>query len=74
VKKSVCMRTTNVFNMETLGLCQHCSRPARNSCSLCGGLFCEEHFDKASGLCYNCALKVKSGDKRTVKDMDRLLH
>lgn len=40
---------------------------------MCGGLFCEEHFDKASGLCYNCALKVKSGEKRTARDIDRLL-
>jgi hypothetical protein len=59
--------------METLGLCQYCSRPAWRSCSLCGGMFCEEHFDKASGLCYNCALKVRNGEKKTA-DMDHLLH
>lgn len=40
---------------------------------MCGGLFCEEHFDKASGLCYNCALKVRNGEKRTAKNLDRLL-
>jgi len=73
LRKSVYGPLANRYAMETFGLCNICSRPARHSCSLCGALFCDDHFDKTSGLCYNCALKVRMGEKRTDRDVSKLL-
>jgi len=40
---------------ETYGVCMICGRAGKvYSCSLCGSLVCELHFDPVSGLCVNC--------------------
>ncbi|MFB6113114.1 MAG: hypothetical protein ABEJ58_03295 [Halodesulfurarchaeum sp.] len=42
--------------MSVAGLCQVCeSAEARFSCTRCGQLVCEEHFDQELGLCLECA-------------------
>ena len=37
-------------------ICMICgSRPAVNTCSSCGRVVCEEHFDHQTGLCTGCS-------------------
>lgn len=43
-------------DMSVSGLCQVCeAAEARFSCSRCGRLVCEDHFDRESGFCLECA-------------------
>lgn len=40
---------------EMAGVCAVCGRAGRmNSCTICGALVCEMHFDPMSGMCLNC--------------------
>jgi hypothetical protein len=56
--------------MSVEGLCQICERePARHACERCGSLVCETHYDRATGLCLDCARSanrppdhIESGD------------
>ncbi len=36
------------------GLCEICRKPAIATCRLCGRRVCEDHYDKATGLCTIC--------------------
>jgi len=40
---------------EVVGLCVYCGKPAAHTCSLCGALVCEQHFDSSKGICTVCA-------------------
>ncbi|MEM3227890.1 MAG: hypothetical protein QXR58_02100 [Candidatus Micrarchaeaceae archaeon] len=40
--------------MEKTGLCSICGKPARNTCSMCGRVVCDDHFDKKLGICTSC--------------------
>ncbi len=43
-------------------ICMVCgSRPAQNTCSGCGRVVCEEHFDHKTGLCTACSRGRKAG-------------
>jgi len=40
---------------EMAGVCAICGRAGRLfTCSLCGSLACEMHYDPVSGMCSNC--------------------
>lgn len=59
--------------MSVTGLCQICEQnEAEHSCSNCGTLACEEHWDEALGLCAQCAATVERGgrDEGTVRPSD----
>lgn len=40
--------------MDVVGLCSVCGKPAKNSCKMCGRIFCDDHFDKKLGICNSC--------------------
>jgi len=39
---------------QLVGVCVYCNAPAKYSCSLCGALVCEKHYDPQSGICTVC--------------------
>lgn len=42
--------------MSVSGLCTICeAAQARHSCDACGALVCDDHYDRESGRCVNCA-------------------
>ncbi|MFO8016448.1 MAG: hypothetical protein R6U32_05065 [Candidatus Woesearchaeota archaeon] len=42
--------------MKRTGLCMICEmKPAVHTCSMCGRVVCDEHFDLRTGLCTACA-------------------
>ncbi|OVE84378.1 hypothetical protein [Natronolimnobius baerhuensis] len=48
--------------MSVSGLCQICeSRPAEERCENCGTLACEQHYERAMGLCADCATQAQPG-------------
>ena len=51
--------------MEHSGLCAVCGKVAlpTYSCRFCGAIVCAEHFDKRTGLCSECASRVKPNNK-----------
>jgi hypothetical protein len=47
--------------MSVTDVCQVCeSAPGRHTCPQCGALVCDDHFDRASGLCVQCVSAVRS--------------
>ena len=55
--------------MERVALCMICgTRPAADSCSMCGRVVCREHFDPLTGLCTACSAGRKAvlGRKRVI--------
>lgn len=51
--------------MSSPGLCYICSNPATNSCKMCGGLVCKEHYGR-NGLCVLCESKFMKRRKMTI--------
>jgi len=50
--------------MQITGLCAICGRPAKPAytCRFCGAIVCSNCFDASSGLCKNCAARIKKGN------------
>ncbi|MCX6707603.1 MAG: hypothetical protein NT001_05700 [Candidatus Woesearchaeota archaeon] len=56
--------------MERVVLCMMCgSKPAADSCSMCGRVVCKEHFDASTGLCTSCSSGRKAvlGRQRVIE-------
>lgn len=50
--------------MSVTGICQLCeSAEARHACDRCGRVVCDEHFDRESGLCIDCARDVSRSER-----------
>ena len=48
--------------MSVSGLCQICeSKPAQERCDNCGTLACEQHYERETGLCADCASQARPG-------------
>jgi hypothetical protein len=59
--------------MDLIGQCSICGRPAHYTCSICGQLFCEQHFDTKVKMCTTCSPKASKDEKKR-KMEDNLLH
>jgi len=62
--------------MSVEGLCQICeAERARYGCNRCGAVVCEDHYDRETGLCTNCAAaagkRPKSEDEEDESDVLR---
>jgi len=48
-------RPTRSASMATVGSCHICGAAGTtNTCEQCGGLVCERHYDRSTGLCRDC--------------------
>jgi len=46
--------------MSVRGLCQVCeAATAEHQCPRCGSLVCPTHYDEATGLCADCAVRAQ---------------
>ena len=45
--------------MKVTGLCVYCGKPAKYTCSLCGAMVCDVHYNTVKGICTACALGKK---------------
>ena len=51
--------------MSVSGICEICGvGEVRHTCSRCGQLICDEHFDEETGLCVECLSQVGGGQER----------
>lgn len=41
------------MDMDLIGECYICGRPAFHTCAICGRLICEEHYDAKARMCTN---------------------
>ncbi|MBD3262862.1 hypothetical protein GF374_00605 [Candidatus Woesearchaeota archaeon] len=46
--------------MKVTGLCVYCGKPATHTCSLCGALVCDMHYNADKGICIACAQGKKA--------------
>ena len=59
--------------MDLIGQCNICGRPAHFTCSICGQLVCEQHFDSRVKMCSTCSPKASNDDKKRMWEKDKLL-
>ncbi|ODR83456.1 hypothetical protein BG842_09025 [Haladaptatus sp. W1] len=55
--------------MSVTGLCQICeAAEATHDCDRCGALVCDEHWNRQSGFCVECAAELGVGEGGSTPD------
>jgi hypothetical protein len=60
--------------MDLIGQCYICGRPAFHTCSICGQLICEEHYDAKAKMCTNDSPTASKNKEKVKWEEDKLLH
>jgi len=57
--------------MSVSGPCELCGHDSvEHTCTRCGRLVCDDHFDESTGFCTDCAAEVGSGPENVPDDED----
>jgi hypothetical protein len=60
------------MSMDLIGQCYICGSPAYYTCSICGQLVCEKHFDRKSRMCSNCSPSASIKNEKGSEKVDLL--
>jgi hypothetical protein len=60
--------------MDLIGQCAICGSPARFTCSICGQLVCERHYNVKGKMCSNCSPMASDNIEKRKGEKDKLLH
>jgi hypothetical protein len=60
--------------MDLIGQCNICGNPAYFTCTICGQLVCERHYDSKSRMCSKCSPSADKNDDKRKMEEDKLLH